>query len=1439
MEIYVPSDSDEEFDPKELVNIAKPPPSNFVWPPPIDEPKVPIAAPLYTAPPETQHITAKPCTYRPLETKNRLVVHNIRVRVAESPSQTEEEAASNSIECLNVESNNTFTTTSTTSNASSESEYKVYQTLNNFDANSIENSREDDEEVEEINETTPKKTKVKIDFTKTPPPIQLPKIVKTVEFVEPDADYEPETFKGVFSNRKEAWMKMTSSVDTSKVSASQTEQQKFYAEIDDNPENSEEEVKQEIVEQIEETQAAEQQEFEEIFELQTQQEEQQITVEQLPEDEEDDEEEDEIQPEIQGKLAGVHEGTYYQLPPSNIPQPIPRGYQSDFQKALVYTSDRPYNIHDVAPTPTPKIPYTDLYQEALTNIENQPNEPEEDEEDEKKPKEIPKFYIRTTKEKCEFPYGGDQIRIGDSMFSSMMRTASPKPYEFMKSNVIEEIHLPNESEAYFPPPICMTPHEPYGNIEDYRSKSPFVKALVTIPDRPFTPFGREIKSQVAMEMDVNKNHITFSNALHMIPDDSYDPSEEFAENVEYEAKSFERIAVDAEAKDAEPRSPFVYYEEPTVSTFLPKLQPWSRANEEQTSTNNSLTDTQSGESMECHVSQSRRCSEMQTCSRRKSSAVLEVSSCERRESEPRTKKLADLLSPPRKIVEEVCEPEKPTGAMYPKRLSAPSPFEGMQMKVTNKNTSKLHKADEIPVYQRKWFNLPTQNPPQTPEPEELRENIPVAFKEWSGQHSRSTSRRNSFSATEPKPEIKRDDPTRASVPAIPIATAASAKLIESEMRFPVSKQSVQPASVDEEGEDEVGEMHFPTQKPGTPEGHFPTAGKRKNSVLELDKIQKVQFQRQKDLKTELERQQQRMMQKQKVRQQVELDNMQKNHQKFDIEAPVTVEPQQNSRVSNFEREQEFKRQVELERQQRVKEQELREKRAREMEYQRQQEELKQHEIKMKEKRERDLQFEAMREMEYQKHREQQEEIQRRQQEARDAELRRQQEEMEIEIRKEQEKEKREAEAREAKRLYEERMKEERDRELAKIEAQLREKREAELKQLEQEIKEKREQRRREAIEAEARRKAEIKAREEAEREQIRLEQEAALELQLREKKLREELRMRQKQEADRKQREEMELFNIEKEKRRQEKAPKFDATVLSQQIVWPASNAPTPAPVSQAPTPRPIPIIKTDSETELNSTKFHFQPLDEDQRRCMAAIRPPSTCYSPPTTERPFPSIPYYQQHLTFYEAEPQQCGLFDPKKPFAHNRSRSPAFGPPPNPLMAFVNKERDPVLDESGIYLCGERLLSPVWYDREHKACPPGVQRKIHIGGSTASRPPSKPDLSALTEAIKKHKRDSVSKAAPTPPPMPSKPLVQPRIKVVEKDETTGIPKGIVAKQLRRLSGDASSMLLASSRSSSQYPNDNNCCRTTEQPTRTTTTMTFENRQQSFETRRESNFN
>ncbi|EAT42840.1 AAEL005667-PA, partial [Aedes aegypti] len=78
------------------------------------------------------------------------------------------------------------------------------------------------------------------------------------------------------------------------------------------------------------------------------------------------------------------------------------------------------------------------------------------------------------------------------------------------------------------------------------------------------------------------------------------------------------------------------------------------------------------------------------------------------------------------IEEKKPEPEKPKKKLppYPRKDAGSDHY---SLAPRRESKSPLHQPAEIPNYQRKWYNLPTQNPPHTPEPEELRQNVPLAF----------------------------------------------------------------------------------------------------------------------------------------------------------------------------------------------------------------------------------------------------------------------------------------------------------------------------------------------------------------------------------------------------------------------------------------------------------------------------------------------------------------------------------------------------------------------------------------------------------------------------------------------------------------------------------------------------------------------------------------
>ncbi|XP_017077912.1 PDZ and LIM domain protein Zasp isoform X12 [Drosophila eugracilis] len=74
------------------------------------------------------------------------------------------------------------------------------------------------------------------------------------------------------------------------------------------------------------------------------------------------------------------------------------------------------------------------------------------------------------------------------------------------------------------------------------------------------------------------------------------------------------------------------------------------------------------------------------------------------------------------LIEETAEELEHSEVLFP----PPSPLSHLT-KQGKAVQSGLHKPESIPKYQRNWTVLPTQSPIRTPEPQELRENVPLAF----------------------------------------------------------------------------------------------------------------------------------------------------------------------------------------------------------------------------------------------------------------------------------------------------------------------------------------------------------------------------------------------------------------------------------------------------------------------------------------------------------------------------------------------------------------------------------------------------------------------------------------------------------------------------------------------------------------------------------------
>lgn len=176
---------------------------------------------------------------------------------------------------------------------------------------------------------------------------------------------------------------------------------------------------------------------------------------------------------------------------------------------------------------------------------------------------------------------------------------------------------------------------------------------------------------------------------------------------------------------------------------------------------------------------------------------------------------------------------------------------------------------------------------------------------------------------------------------------------------------------------------------------------------------------------------------------------------------------------------------------------------------------------------------------------------------------------------------------------------------------------------------------------------------------------------------------------------EMELLMLEKQEMYKKSNESLDAT-SSQNVIKQQQHLNKPiitvqtedAGSQQQPSKKPIIMIQPEDNQQL-SQKTSFQPVVED--------RPPSVSFSPrprPLTpsmiNKPAPSIPYYQMNLVAHHHPALETNLFDPMSPSISRspspcpevrstspfrppsaaRAKSPAQGPPPNPL-----KSNDPL--------------------------------------------------------------------------------------------------------------------------------------------------------------------
>ncbi|XP_064547812.1 PDZ and LIM domain protein Zasp [Drosophila montana] len=542
-------------------------------------------------------------------------------------------------------------------------------------------------------------------------------------------------------------------------------------------------------------------------------------------------------PEINFEIAPVRQ----RPAPSKIPNPMPKEWINPMIRVLTTASEVPFHLVEC---PFPK-PCDDDFEAAAAAAAEAAEQaavvvpPAPAPAPVPAPAPAPAPVPSTIAAAPSDSYGSELLRESPprgTRFSQAMATAPEFPVRFAPP-AAEGVPLPEETVPYMPPPMDMKPYL----REDYRPKSPFVSALTTAPERPFEGhFDRDVPIHL-IDLPTPKEHLTMGDALCTAPDRGYTPlNPENAtqrideEHKQQELKKYEFQVLDHEEelgiKPQPPESVEYYRTEPqqqqqrkssafaAMQAFQPSREPLSSSNPNTTVTNtprasiaslskeqtdleyqkyckaqqrnqkrldyyhkkeeelqsqqhshnqtqmiHQLKQQQQQEQEQQHIetnssnlnsnsnsnsivtasnatASSNSSSTVQQSTNKSTTAtansnsayVAQVQTQAQVQASSRSSFSASTASnltavntayskfDAHELIEETAEELEHSEVLFP----PPSPLSHLKGKAVQ---SGLHKADTIPKYQRNWTVLPTQSPVRTPEPQELRDNVPLAF----------------------------------------------------------------------------------------------------------------------------------------------------------------------------------------------------------------------------------------------------------------------------------------------------------------------------------------------------------------------------------------------------------------------------------------------------------------------------------------------------------------------------------------------------------------------------------------------------------------------------------------------------------------------------------------------------------------------------------------
>lgn len=269
------------------------------------------------------------------------------------------------------------------------------------------------------------------------------------------------------------------------------------------------------------------------------------------------------------------------------------------------------------------------------------------------------------------------------------------------------VAMPEQTIPYFPPNIPIHTIEKH---EPIRTKSPFLEALTVASVRPFTSFENDVITQFE-DLPRSMNNSSLVEALTTAP---IEPVNQLNPDLPDETESERIIRIEKENHEkhaAEVRRQILKTVDDELCKKCVAFPPFKGFRK-----------------VEPFKSLQLQCTPNQISSRSSSVCAGNVENIPQSSNDflvDQTQSTHRITQDHHQTLNNACNMEDTNYNNNKKKSTVFPPPSGTPAK--SYVQSGLQSPKTIPKYQRQWFNLASQSPIRTPEPHELRENVPLAF----------------------------------------------------------------------------------------------------------------------------------------------------------------------------------------------------------------------------------------------------------------------------------------------------------------------------------------------------------------------------------------------------------------------------------------------------------------------------------------------------------------------------------------------------------------------------------------------------------------------------------------------------------------------------------------------------------------------------------------